>query len=119
MSHEKLAMALLTANMVREASERCSLSKGHIHRLKKDENFRKILRDRREALFSLGNNRAVAYRKRAFSILCEIAEDCAQAAGNRLSALKQILSIGNGAKIEELEDRLQTLEWRDHDQVHF
>ena len=36
MSHEKLAIALLTADTVREAAEQCGIAEGHIHRLKKD-----------------------------------------------------------------------------------
>jgi hypothetical protein len=117
--HEEVSLALLTTPTVAAAAKKCGLSEGRIHRLKRDEELRKVLHQKRSDMFSSVNDRAVAYRERAFSILCEIAEDCAQAAGNRLGALKQILSIGDAAKIEELEDRLQTLEWRNRDQVHF
>jgi DNA-binding Xre family transcriptional regulator len=109
-NHEKLAMALLTTNTVRDAAEQCGISESHIHRLKKGENFKKILRERREALFSLTNDRAIAYRERAFSILCEIAENKQETSCNRISAVKQIFAIGDFAKSEEIEERLQRLE---------
>jgi hypothetical protein len=109
-NHEKLAIALLTGNTIREAAEQCGISESHIHRLKNDENFTKILRERREALFSLTNDRAIAYRERAFSILREIAENGKEPSCNRISAVKQIFAIGDFAKSEEVEERLQRLE---------
>jgi hypothetical protein len=108
--HEEISLALLTTPTVAAAARKCGLSEGHLHRLKRDENFRKVLQQKRGDIFSLVNDRAIAYRERAFSILCEIAENGEEAANNRISALKQIFSIGDGVKIEELEDRLQKLE---------
>jgi hypothetical protein len=78
--------------------------------LRKDENFRKILKKRRDELFSFTNNRAIAYREKAFSILCEIAENEGEPSCNRIAAVKQILSMGDAAKGEEFKERLQKLE---------
>jgi hypothetical protein len=109
-NHEKVIIALLTANTVREAAVQCGISEGHIHRLRRDENFRKILKERREELFSFTNNRAIAYREKAFSILCEIAENEGEPSCNRISAVKQILFMGDSVREEEFEERLQKLE---------
>lgn len=95
-------MALLTTHTVREAAERCGLGEGHAHRIRKEDAFRKILREKREALFSLTNDRAIAYRERAFSILCEIAENKQESSCNRILAVKQIFAMGDSAKSEEL-----------------
>ncbi|MDR1401964.1 MAG: hypothetical protein LBI81_03365 [Puniceicoccales bacterium] len=108
--YEELSLALLTTPTIAAAAKHCGLSEGHIHRLKRDEEFRKVLQQKRSDIFSLVNDRAIAYRERAFSILCEIAENGAEAASNRISALKQIFSIGDSARQEELEERLQKLE---------
>jgi hypothetical protein len=91
--YEAVSIVLLTTSTIGAAATKCGLSEGHIHRLKRDEEFRKVLRKKRNDLFSSVNDRAVAYRERAFSILCEIAEDCEKSTGNRLSALKQIFAV--------------------------
>jgi hypothetical protein len=61
LNHEKLAIALLMANTVRDAAEQYGISEGHAHRIRKEDAFRKVLRDKREALFSLTNDRAFPF----------------------------------------------------------
>jgi hypothetical protein len=108
--YEAVSIALLSTPTIAAAVKKCGLTERHIHRLKRYEEFCKVLYQKRNDLFSLVNDRAIAYREKAFSILCEIAEDYDESTGNRLGALKQIFAVGDFAKSEELEERLQKLE---------
>jgi AcrR family transcriptional regulator len=116
--YEELSIALLTTATIREAAEKCGISETQVYRLFKDEEFQKVLREKRKTLFASVNDRAIAYREKAFAILCEIAEDGSENSCNRISALKQIFAIGDFARNEELEERLQMLEEKEYERNH-
>lgn len=110
-NREQIALDLLLCSTNLEVCEKNNISETTLYRLKKDENFQKLVNEQKEKLFSETMRKAQAYSLEAIEILMSIAKDPEAPQSSRVSASSKILELGQcmydqeiiTKKLEEVE----------------
>lgn len=113
-NYEKIALDLLTSKNNIEVCEKNNISETTLFRIRKNDDFKKIMEETKEKLFSDTIKKSQSYSLEALDILMEIGRDVKVSPNARINACGKILDLGQAMndkevilkRLEELESRL-------------
>lgn len=111
---DKIALDLLTCHTDIEVCEKNNISETTLFRIRKNDDFKKIMEETKEKLFSDTIKKSQSYSLEALDILMEIGRDVKVSPNARINACGKILDLGQAMndkevilkRLEELESRL-------------
>lgn len=108
---ESLINAFLTSFKASEVMKLANISKTKYYKLKKDENFQKILTDRRNEMIKEAVNKMESYLSEDVDILQNMARDSLIKDQIRINAIQLLMNqLGQWKQITEIISRIEALE---------
>lgn len=103
--------AFLTSFKASEVMKLANISKTKYYKLKKDENFQKILTDRRNEMIKEAVNKMESYLSEDVDILQNMARDSLIKDQIRINAIQLLMNqLGQWKQITEIISRIEALE---------
>lgn len=93
-NREQIALDLLLCPSNIEVCKKNNISEATLYRLKKDEDFKKMIAEHKERLFNKTMEKAQAYSLEALELLRKIANDEEASQSSRVSACSKIIELG-------------------------
>ena len=110
-NREQIALDLLLCSSNIEVCKKNNISETTLYRLRKEEDFIKILNEHKERLFNNTINKAQAYSLEALEILMSIARDEETPQNTRVNASCKIIDYGQSMFDQEtILKKLEALE---------
>lgn len=110
-NREQIALDLLLCSSNIEVCKKNNISETTLYRLRKEEDFIKILNEHKERLFNNTINKAQAYSLEALEILISIARDEETPQNTRVNASCKIIDYGQSMFDQEtILKKLEALE---------
>ncbi len=110
---EELITAFMCTAKRGEIMEKTGISKSRFYRLRKDEEFQRIVSERRSDLVRDAVLRMEGYLSKDVEILQKVIEDPETSAQTRLNGIQLLMNqLGQWKMISEMTERLQAVERR-------
>ena len=110
---EHVAFCLLTCPTLKDAAEKAGVSDKTLYRMRKDEEFKVVMKGVRNSIFQEAMGKAQAYSLNALEVLNTIMNTEYATDSSRVAAARTLLELGVSVyESEEIIARLDTLESR-------